>query len=100
MKKDFLFVYGTLMRPHVQRKVFGRSIHGDRGALFGYRRSSITTEGEKYPIIVPARGRSVRGVVLPVSLKDIARADIYEGRMYRRRRVVLLDGTRAWAYSK
>lgn len=93
-----LFVYGTLMDPIVQFAVFGRATEGRPDKLPGFRKSSLRLGGRVYPIVKPSGGRSVEGQVITVSPAELSRIDHYEGEAYRRTRVTLASGRRAWVY--
>jgi gamma-glutamylcyclotransferase (GGCT)/AIG2-like uncharacterized protein YtfP len=89
-----LFVYGTLMDDGVVAQLTGRRFAKTPARLEGYRR--LTPPGG-YPVIVPAAGASVDGLVLRGIDADALRVfDQYEdeGRLYRRLSVtVIVDGT-------
>ena len=93
-----LFVYGTLMDAAVQKAVTGRRLAGRRGRLHGYRLSTLRQGGKVYPMIVEEPGEAIDGLVLKVSPGDLELLDDYEGRDYRRTRVVLEGGEECWAY--
>ncbi len=93
-----LFVYGTLMDPIVQFAVFGRATEGKPDKLPNYRKSRIRLGGRVYPIVKPAAGSSVEGQVITVSPTELNRIDHYEGEAYRRTKVTLVSGRRAWVY--
>ena len=93
-----LFVYGTLMEPGVQVAVFGRAVEGSPDALADYRKSRIRLGGRVYPIVKPAAGSTVEGLVITVSPTELAKIDHYEGEDYRRQKVTLVSGRRVWVY--
>lgn len=93
-----LFVYGTLMLPEVQEKVFGRVTTGQPDRLDGYLKSSITFGDKTYPIAVQNEKASMEGVVFSLTIDELARIDRYEGKEYRRIRVKLVSGGEAWVY--
>lgn len=95
---EYLFVYGTLMEPDIQKHVLGRTVTGQVDRLAGYRKESIRLESGVYPIIKPAARGSVDGLVLAISRAELEQVDRYEGRAYRRKRVVLASGRKVWVY--
>ncbi len=95
-----LFSYGTLRDPAVQIAHFGRTLTGRPDRLGGFTRSEIASDGAVYPILIP-RGEApelIEGLVFDISEADLAAADLYEGDAYRRLRVELDSGARAWVY--
>ena len=81
-----LFAYGSLMCADIMREVAGCDLPGAEAVLHGYRR--VVVRGEQYPGLVPADGKSVKGVVyrdVPSSAWD--RLDRFEGEMYIRQSV-------------
>jgi len=88
-----LFVYGTLMDPQCVRHVTGCQFPRRPATLHDWSR---TVGRHGYPVISPARGAQVEGLLLDDVDDDALRAlDAYEdeGRLYRRRAVsVSVDG--------
>ena len=88
-----LFVYGTLMDPRCVEGVTGRRFPARPATLYGWSRT-ICRHG--YPVIDPALGGRVEGLLLDDIDDDALRAlDAYEaeGRLYRRQAVhVSVDG--------
>lgn len=104
-----LFSYGTLQLPAVQIATFGRLLDGHPDRLPGYRLEQlairdaavVATSGKTHhPIVSPsaAPGDGVDGAVFAITPAELAHADAYEVDDYRRDRVVLASGVRAWAY--
>ncbi len=95
-----LFVYGTLRGPEVQQRVIGRVVKGVHDRLSGFRKATVTINNETYPSLVQDRDttESVDGFVLSLQLDEIRKTDAYETDAYRRRKVVLVSGTKAWVY--
>jgi gamma-glutamylcyclotransferase (GGCT)/AIG2-like uncharacterized protein YtfP len=93
-----LFVYGTLMDPIVQFAVVGRTAEGRPDTLPDFRKSSLKLGGRVYPIVKPAAGSVVEGLVIMVSPTELGRIDHYEGEAYRRTRATLTSGRQAWVY--
>jgi gamma-glutamylcyclotransferase (GGCT)/AIG2-like uncharacterized protein YtfP len=88
-----LFVYGTLMDPRCVRRVTGCQFRARPATLHGWAR---TVGRHGYPVINPAPGARVEGLLLDDVDDDAMRAlDAYEdeGRLYRRQAVsVSVDG--------
>ena len=99
-RRSWLFAYGTLREPKVQRSVFGRTLAEGADALEGFELGLVRLGGRAYPILRRARGPAppVAGAVLAVTAQDLARADAYEGAAYRRDEVTLASGRRACVY--
>ncbi len=93
-----LFVYGTLLESEVQLAVLGRVVAGTPDKLAGYKKAGIRLEGQLYPIIKPAAGSVVAGLVIAVSPAELKLIDDYEGEAYRRTRVTLVSGRQVWVY--
>lgn len=98
MAKEPLFVYGTLLKPSVQKMVFGRTTSGRPDKLAGYKKHRIQLGRNVYPIIKPAADGTVDGLVLTVTPTELKVIDRYEGRAYQRQKVTLVSGQRAWVY--
>jgi gamma-glutamylcyclotransferase (GGCT)/AIG2-like uncharacterized protein YtfP len=96
---ELLFVYGTLMNPLVQQRVFGRTVPGQTDRLVGYKKDLIHLGSGVYPIIRPEVGGVVEGMVIQVTPAELALIDRYEGPAYRRIRVKLVSGREAWVYT-
>jgi gamma-glutamylcyclotransferase (GGCT)/AIG2-like uncharacterized protein YtfP len=97
---EYLFVYGTLMDPPVQRKVFGRTVSGQPDMLTGYENDQIDLGSGVYPIIRRKAGSSVAGLIITVTPAELKSIDDYEGSAYRRVKVELTSGRRAWVYQE
>jgi hypothetical protein len=104
-----LFSYGTLRDEKVQSAVFGRLLQGTPDAIVGFRltsmrimdRRSITiSEKEMHTILRPAPGdtETICGIVLDVTVAELARADRYEPSDVIRIRARLRSGKYAWLY--
>ncbi|MFC3285283.1 gamma-glutamylcyclotransferase family protein [Litchfieldella rifensis] len=89
-----VFVYGTLRYAPVRWLVYGRAGNPMPATLEGYRRDALD--------LVKAPGESVRGLLLRVDAKELARLDRYERRGLRYKRVcmTLANGQRAWVYRR
>ena len=95
-----LFVYGTLRETSVQKEVIGRFVIGLKDRLEGYKESEIEIKGEKYPVLIPDKTNSIEGLILSVSSGELEKIDEYETDVYKRIRVALESGRRAWVYVK
>jgi gamma-glutamylcyclotransferase (GGCT)/AIG2-like uncharacterized protein YtfP len=110
---EHLFSYGTLQLAQVQRATFGRLLEGRADRLPGYRLEQlliqdaavVATSGQaRHPIAVRSgdggdSGDAIAGTVLVVTPAELAQADAYEVREYRRDRVTLASGQAAWVYA-
>lgn len=106
----WLFSYGTLQQPEVQRATFGRLLDGHADELIGFEQSLFTiadpqfvaTSGKAQHAIVTFTGRNdsrVRGTVFEVTDDELARADRYEPAGYKRVATTLVSGQQAWVYA-
>jgi gamma-glutamylcyclotransferase (GGCT)/AIG2-like uncharacterized protein YtfP len=96
---ELLFVYGTLMNPLVQQRVFGRTAPGEADRLTGYRKDLIHLGSGVFPIIRPKGDGVVEGMIIQVTPEELKLIDRYEGLAYRRVRVGLVSGREAWVYT-
>jgi len=105
----WLFSYGTLRQPEVQRATFGREVRGQPDILTGYVLSAleirdpavIATSGSDRHLILHETGRmadEVAGSALAISAAELAGADDYEVSDYVRVAVVLKSGRTAFVY--
>jgi acyl-CoA thioesterase FadM len=106
---EWLFSYGTLQDPAVQRANFGRELTGHRDLLPGYEISMIAisdpavvaTSGKPNHTIIDPSSRiedEVAGSVFQISAQELAAADRYEVAEYKRVSVRLKSGRKAWVY--
>ncbi|WP_026919011.1 gamma-glutamylcyclotransferase family protein [Gordonia shandongensis] len=108
MSAHLLFSYGTLRDPAVQRGVFGRSVPTVADSLPGFRVDELTITDpavialsgtDTHLVLRPdPRADPVPGVRLEVDDAGLSAADDYEVDDYRRVRVTLTSGLRAWVY--
>lgn len=109
MSKDiWLFSYGTLRQPEVQRELFGREVPSVDDVLTGFRIDTIaisnpavveSSGSDRHPIL--RRGtveQKVRGVALQLSASELESADRYEAADYSRFNVTLDSGREAYVY--
>ena len=105
-----LFSYGTLQDKDVQIANFGRELTGREDSLPGYTRRMVAIDdpkevelsGESHYASAEPSGNAedaVAGTVFEVAEQELALADKYEETAaYRRIRVTLRSGNRAWVY--
>ncbi|WP_328412159.1 gamma-glutamylcyclotransferase family protein [Nocardia sp. NBC_00403] len=108
MAEIWLFSYGTLRQPEVQRTVFGRELDGHFDEIAGYELGEVTitdpaviaTSGSaRHPVLRPADGATgVPGTVFAITPTDLAAADAYEVADYTRVLLPLGSGRQAWVY--
>jgi len=81
-----LFTYGTLMVPEIMHQVAGCVLQSSEVTLEGYVRYGV--RGEQYPGVTAQVGSRVEGILyLDVGSEPLRRLDAFEGRMYRRESV-------------
>ena len=106
---EWLFSYGTLQDPAVQRANFNRELTGHRDLLPGYRTSTIAindpavvaTSGKAHHTIIDPSAKiedEVAGTVFQITAQELAAADRYEVAEYKRVAVTLKSGRTAWVY--
>lgn len=101
---EWLFSYGTLRDPDVQRELFGRVVAGAPDALAGFVTEPIElaeADGGKWMHFIAVRGRAadrIEGAALLLTLTELAICDGYEPEPYVRIELPLASGKRAWAY--
>ena len=92
-------------------KTFGCLLDGEHDALVGFTQTMIeitdpnilASSGEKYhPIVSRSNEASerVNGKVFTLTESQLAQADSYEVSNYKRERVELASGRKAWLYVK
>jgi gamma-glutamylcyclotransferase (GGCT)/AIG2-like uncharacterized protein YtfP len=95
-----LFTYGSLQLPEIQEKLFNRIVVGVSDTLLGYEKCTIEIEGEIFFIATQKDGSTIEGVVYELDEKELEVTDRYEGKEYKRLRVMLKSGRGAWFYSR
>ncbi|MCC4906688.1 gamma-glutamylcyclotransferase family protein [Microbacterium sp. cx-59] len=106
---QLLFAYGTLLRPTTQLDVFGRLVHADDDILPGYAlrycdgedpRAADPTAHTVLPLLRPTGSEldKVPGQLLHLSPDELDAADEFQVPLYRRARVTVASGRRAWLY--
>jgi gamma-glutamylcyclotransferase (GGCT)/AIG2-like uncharacterized protein YtfP len=93
----FVFSYGTLQQPEVQRAAFGRELRGQPDELPNY---GFGQRGPHKHIVFNGHGDSrVPGTVFELTDAEVAAADRYEAADdYGRIAIVLASGRQAWVY--
>tara|TARA_Y100001970_G_scaffold49337_1_gene62549 strand:+ start:64012 stop:64350 length:339 start_codon:yes stop_codon:yes gene_type:complete len=106
-----LFSYGTLQYKKVQIETFGRELKGKIDKLIGYKISIIKinnqdvvskSEKSEHPIIEFTGNYKdkVKGVLFYINNEELIKADSYEVEEYKRIKVILESGEKAWVYVK
>lgn len=106
--QHWLFSYGTLRQPEVQRAVFGRELASEPDALPGFVVDHVlitdpdvvaTSGSDRHPILRRRDGAPpIPGAALAIGEADLAPADAYEAEDYRRITVTLASGRTAFVY--
>lgn len=107
--EELLFAYGTLRLDQVQLDTFGRLIAGEDDVLPGFTvhhteiedpRVDETSGSDVHPVLRRTDNPldKVMGRALLLTEDELDAADEYEAARYRRARVVLASGRRAWVY--
>lgn len=100
LNMPWVFSYGSLQQPAVQRTHFGRQLDGRRNVLPGFRRATVR-RGERNlaNVVRTAEPAQVEGVALEITDAELAAADAYEhADAYTRIPAVLASGLEAWVY--
>lgn len=107
---DLLFSYGTLRDEAVQLKTFGRRLFGETDSLVGYRLTTVEIVDERFAAkhgskqlnaqLTGDASDVIEGSVLKLTGAELEAADTYEPADYKRERVQLKSGVRAWLYVK
>ncbi len=104
------FSYGTIQQENVQLQLYGRSIHGSKDYLPGFRimfvenkdPHSLARDEEQLHKLAVASGNAsdaVEGTVFELTDEEIELTDRYEPAGYTRIRVRLQSGKEAWTYA-
>jgi len=96
---EYLFTYGTLQDETIQSVIFSRKLSGSQDSLLGYKISDEKV-AEAYPVIFNTGNPAdtVMGNVYLVTNTELLKADAYEGVAYKRIKVTLESGKKAWVY--
>ncbi|HEV7163939.1 MAG TPA: gamma-glutamylcyclotransferase family protein [Gammaproteobacteria bacterium] len=104
-----LFSYGTLQQEAVQIATFGRKLRGSLDSVLGHRLSEVkitdlyvlATSGlAVHRIMIPSDdpAHEVHGTVFAITPEELAAADGYETKDYKRISIRLRSGMDAWVY--
>lgn len=107
--EQWIFSYGTLRQPEVQRAIFRRELHAREDVLTGFRVGMVAISN---PEVIRLSGSSehpglirtndpndrVCGSALAVTNEELAAADEYEAADYERLPVTLASGLAAFVY--
>jgi gamma-glutamylcyclotransferase (GGCT)/AIG2-like uncharacterized protein YtfP len=105
--KEYLFSYGTLQKKKVQADLFGRILAGSPDVLRGYKVSTIEImdeaflskgEGKYQKTLIVSASDIVDGTALEITGEELLLADKYEPKNYKRIKVMLESGKKAWIY--
>jgi Gamma-glutamyl cyclotransferase, AIG2-like len=106
---ELLFSYGTLQEEPVQLRTYGRILTGTKDVLEGYIFDWITVHDKAFLATgADPRQRTlvqtgnisdqIEGTVFPISEEELHKTDSYEPVNYKRKKVTLRSGSRAWVY--
>jgi len=97
-----LFVYGTLQKKDVQKKVIGRVVEFKPDTLSGFKKFTVEINNNIYPIINKSldSSKKINGFVLDIKEEDFKNLDEYETDAYIREIVTLDSGISAWVYKE
>ncbi|MGY5352946.1 gamma-glutamylcyclotransferase family protein [Wenyingzhuangia sp. IMCC45533] len=97
---NYLFTYGTLQDPKIQKALFKKLLKGMPDSLTGYLKSNITLGDNSYPILIKSNqpNNLIEGTCYELSDEEILICDDYEGDSYQRIRVELTSKKKAWVY--
>ena len=107
---EYLFSYGTLQKEKTQLDIFGRLLKGSRDVLQGYKLSPIEIKDEKFltkgeekiqltVIATNNHNDGIEGTALEITEEELLFADKYEPDNYKRIKVILQSGKKAWIYA-
>jgi gamma-glutamylcyclotransferase (GGCT)/AIG2-like uncharacterized protein YtfP len=93
-----VFVFKTLEKRKTDTRALKHPLNGyeivRQGTLPDYK---DVNKGTGYHTIIKDKSSDVKGKILHITKKDLKKLDDWEDK-YRRIKVVLKDGTKAWAY--
>jgi len=100
---QYLFVYGSLLDPVIQKQLFNRTLTPEGPAiLYGWKKHTR----EEYPFITTDKGSQVKGEIIVLTEKELSIADKWEEApgVYQRKKLIvqLMDGSqlKAWVYTR
>ena len=98
---EIIVSYGTLRDSAVQKEVIGRTVMTEQDFLKGFRKSKIELHGKTYPILInDSKGEIIEVSILVVTPDELKKIDEYETNAYRRTKIILESGKKAWVYQK
>lgn len=106
---EYLFSYGTLQDEETQLNLFGRTLKGSSDILEDYKITTIEIvdnfflakgEDKFQKTLIPTGicGDFVEGTVFELSEQELSLLDEYEPKNYKRMRIILKSGKKAWIY--
>ncbi|MEO6360602.1 MAG: gamma-glutamylcyclotransferase family protein [Sphingomicrobium sp.] len=109
MPDCWIFSYGTLRQPDVQRAIFQRELRGEDDCLTGFRVGIVKISdpdvaalsgSAEHPGLIRTGNPAdrVAGTAFAVTDSELASADAYEAADYARHAVTLASGKTAFVY--
>ena len=100
--KHLVFAYGTLKNHDLRKKLLARNVPAEKDRLKGFSIEQIYLDGENYPVANydPFNKNDIQGVSFYVNESELKILDYYESDAYKRIRVNLNSGRKAWLYVK
>lgn len=106
---EWVFSYGTLRLPEVQRRTYGRLLEGADDTLIGWRLEWLQISNPEvvalsgiaeHPVAVSTGSPddAVHGTRFALTPEELRATDGYESADYVRLQVVLASATPAWLY--
>ncbi len=98
--EHLVFAYGTLKEAKIRRELLNRDVAAIKDSLPGFTLENICIGGVLYPIAVrdPYDKKPIPGEVFQVTSREIRIIDEYESNAYKRIKVNLNSGRKAWLY--
>ena len=98
--EHLVFAYGTLKEAEIRRELLNRNVPAVKDGLPGFILEKICLDGILYPIAVrdPYSKKTLHGEVFRVTLQEVRIIDDYESDAYKRIKVNLNSGRKAWLY--
>ena len=107
--KEYLFSYGTLQKEKTQLELFKRKLQGFADTLKGYKIATIEITDESFlskgedkfqKTLVDTNNNVdiINGTVLELDPEELLLTDKYEPPNYKRIKVKLGSGKKAWIY--
>src|SRR5690242_11056861 len=106
---EHLFSYGTLQEEKIQLELFGRILKGFDDILQGYKTEEIEItdeiflargEGKFQKTLINTGNKNdiAKGMVFEINNEEMLLCDKYEPDSYKRIKVILESGIKAWTY--